>query len=631
MMKFRVLLTWLLVCIACVALPVCANAAGITLFQKTLAKDGESAAWGLITPDYHEGSDYQQEGYSELRIWSPDSPVMPYLADYENAPPLQTSYRVYLRETNGTGFTIEQIDVFFANTYEFRQDTTSSEQLTQRCPMYVPAYGTISYGAGCPAFGNARYEIIVASGVDDNGHEQEFYGVVERLNSYRPTELDGDYDTQNLRYAADYEVNVAENVWWVPAVALGGSDYTNAQIAAMVNDEPGLKQEKLDTLYEALQLFQVGNFYGGDDNVRIVENGIDWEHHKPGYHAVRTNNGCCSTDSNWLNYILRDDYEQVGFMAYSQADGSGHIFNYIFHEGYYYFIDLTHYRTDFLDSSAIETGNIGDYRNSDFVAGNLHKAASPEEYVRYIVESYNDAPELFFLYQAEDCATVTSRRENGNITILYPDNLDVQMIRGNTSEPLDYEQVVPATKQNDWTAEASAVFEVDAAYLSEENSLETLSAYQPGDVIELVDCGKQGFAEIDQQDYLPCKTDLCRFLFESSIALYGGNIYSYISHELPLQLHEQLNQMESVKLGDMAVEFAPNLEDTEIVIAVREGDTLLVTDVLRNQPVYETAVYATKDENGIWQDTSELWFLLHYELDGELQREFGRFWCGCAQ
>lgn len=284
-----------------------------------------------------------------------------------------------------------------------------------------------------------------------------------------------------------------------------------------------------------------------------------------------------------------------------------------------------------MNSSAIETGNTGDYKNSDFIAGNLHKASSPEDFVRFFVENANDAPELFFVYQAADCATVTSRYENGKVTILYPDNLDIQVIRGNTSEPLDYERVAPATQLNDWTIEASAVFEVNASWLPEESSYETLSAYQPGDMIKLVDCGKQGFAEIDQQDYLPCKTNFCRFSFESSIALYGGNTYSYISHELPLSLHEQLNQMESIKLGDLAVEFALNLDSTEIIVAVREGDSLRVTDVLRNQPVYETAVFAVKDEHGVWQDTSELWFLLHYKLDNELLREFGRFWCGCAQ
>ena len=113
----------------------------------------------------------------------------------------------------------------------------------------------------------------------------------------------------------------------------------------------------------ALQLYQISDFRAADDNVRIPESGINWEHHKPGYYAVLTNEGCCATDSNWLNYILRGDYEEVGYMATSQRDGGGHIFNYIKHEGFYYFIDLTHYRaSDY--NTAVEngggTGQVGD-------------------------------------------------------------------------------------------------------------------------------------------------------------------------------------------------------------------------------------------------------------------------------
>ena len=77
----------------------------------------------------------------------------------------------------------------------------------------------------------------------------------------------------------------------------------------------------------------MGNFFPADDNVRSGENGLNWEHHKPGYHAVRTNCGCCATDSNWLNYILAGDYDEIGFIATSQRDGSGHVYNYILQDG----------------------------------------------------------------------------------------------------------------------------------------------------------------------------------------------------------------------------------------------------------------------------------------------------------
>ena len=168
-------------------------------------------------------------------------------------------------------------------------------------------------------------------------------------------------DLVTLRYEADYCVNVAPGVYWVPASSLGSSSYTNAEIQAMLTDTPEQKQAKIDTLYEALQLYQIGNFAASDDNIRIAEGSIHWEHHKPGYDAVRTNTGCCATDSNWLRYILDGDYDEIGYMATSQRDGNGHIYNYIKLDGWYYFIDLTHYRTDWV-ATARETGDLKDYQ-----------------------------------------------------------------------------------------------------------------------------------------------------------------------------------------------------------------------------------------------------------------------------
>ena len=41
-------------------------------------------------------------------------------------------------------------------------------------------------------------------------------------------------DTWNLRDSADFEIRVADDVWWVPANVLGRTRYTNEQIASIV-------------------------------------------------------------------------------------------------------------------------------------------------------------------------------------------------------------------------------------------------------------------------------------------------------------------------------------------------------------------------------------------------------------
>ena len=233
-------------------------------------------------------------------------------------------------------------------------------------------------------------------------------------------------DLMTLRYDADYVVEVHPDVYWVPARSLGDSRYSNADIFQMVNHSPEDKQAAVSTLYEALQLYQVGGFASADDNIRMRENGIDWEHHKPGYYAVLTNCGCCATDSNWLHYILDGDYDEVGYIATSQRDGSGHVFNYILQDGWYYMIDLTHYRTDWI-ATATEDGYLDSYHRSDPILGNIHKTRSPEAYAEYIQATFGDPPGLIVKYTAADVPAMDSVRSQSGIEITYAQMNDIEL------------------------------------------------------------------------------------------------------------------------------------------------------------------------------------------------------------
>ncbi len=271
---------------------------------------------------------------------------------------------------------------------------------------------------------------------------------------------DNGRDLQTLRYDAKFEMEVADGIWWVPARALGDSRYTNAEIHERLTLSPEQKATEISTLYEALQLYQVGGFFASDDNVRIEENGIAWEHHKPGYDAVRTNTGCCATDSNWLRYILDDDYDEVGYIATSQRDGSGHIYNYIMCDGFYYFIDLTHYRTDWV-STALESGSLDDYYNSDFILGNIHKAESVQAFVDYVQMNFNDPPGMMFKYTAENCLAIDGARSDTGVMILYEDvpEVDVETIFDDRGDSLDMKFVTSPSKYPDWSKLEDYVFQ----------------------------------------------------------------------------------------------------------------------------------------------------------------------------
>ena len=225
------------------------------------------------------------------------------------------------------------------------------------------------------------------------------------------SDINGSQDTWNLRHDADFEVMVADGVWWVPANTLGKSRYTNEQIASIVNENPRVKKALIGNLYEAIQLFQICDFSGADDD---NDGGLDpylyiwWEKHTPGYYAVYINHGGCATDTNWLIYLLEDDYDDWGTMHYQESDGSGHVINYFHVDGFYYFIDMTHYRNDFAES-AVEDGNKNTYRNTDFIAGNIHKASSPEAYVNYCLKEFNTPPSFFYMIKGHEVPDLKGR------------------------------------------------------------------------------------------------------------------------------------------------------------------------------------------------------------------------------
>jgi hypothetical protein len=236
------------------------------------------------------------------------------------------------------------------------------------------------------------------------------------------------YDTPNLRSAANFEIEVADGVYWIPANNLGRTRYSNAQIAAMTNLSPEQKQAAINTLFEAIQLFQISKFKGTYDNIKITENGIDWEHHKPGYDAVRTNEGCCASDSSWLNYILKNDYDGIGTCGFGQHDGNGHIINYIKHNGWYYFVDMMQYRLDSLPSSGIETGHIKDYLKAyDPVAGNIHRSKSIEKYIEYLKGSLKHTPCFFITCNKDYCPPIGLRFADGKTSFIYPKDAGIDI------------------------------------------------------------------------------------------------------------------------------------------------------------------------------------------------------------
>ena len=605
-----------------------ARAERVTEIEKALAEGGDKALWELVNTSYSRDI-YRPEGQAELCVWSPDSPSFPVRNALDSQP--VNFCTVFIQETAGVGFTLEQVIRY---TYDADGEWIPTRLSVQDGGVYIAPGGNASFSVADYADKTSRYEVIAAAGTDDNGHPLECYGVIQRLNIVQEdagfVPDSPDYDTDNLRHEADFSIQVGDGVWWVPVSALGKSRYTNREIADMTAHSPEEKQAEISTLYEAVQLLQISGFTFSDDNVDVRENGLPWEHHKPGRDAVRINTGCCSAHANWLRYILDGDYEELGFLAWSWANGNGHVFNYIYRDGWYYFIDLTHYTNDVMTP---ETGHMASYRYIEHPAGSLHKAKDPQAYVNYYLETAsNDPPARFRMYRGEEVMPLACVRDaEGNATLYVPEEYEFTEYAGVTPEKLNQVIVKGPEKDYNWSGRKDAKITPKKKYLrNAEDNAEPLTAYRPGDRLPLEDNSAKGLAVVDGIRYVSCRRDEVSLSFDSSLLLRGERINGIFDLRLPLGLHgEAVKDMDSLVLGDLTVGVVKSIPAVQVVICVREGDRLAVREVLDGQYYDTRQVSIRRDGNGGWQDSDDYWYLI-ITKDRKAKYEFGRFCCGIS-
>lgn len=124
---------------------------------------------------------------------------------------------------------------------------------------------------------------------------------------------------------------------------LGKARLEPAVIQALAESrDPALVRELVATLPDLLEYLRVARFGSYNGDIRIRQNDMTWHINKPGWLAIRKNEGNCGASANALVYTLEGDYDEVGYV-YFQEDGGGHVFNYIKQESRYYLIDLVQY------------------------------------------------------------------------------------------------------------------------------------------------------------------------------------------------------------------------------------------------------------------------------------------------
>ena len=163
------------------------------------------------------------------------------------------------------------------------------------------------------------------------------------------------YNTRQLRVNADYRVDLTDmkpatgEMYWVPSNKLGMPDTTLEELEEL-KGKPKELQEEIDVLYEALAYIQISKMKMASGNIAIYDDNKDirWQFPSPAEYSIKENKANCVGITNVINYLLKDDYEEIGGVWYNRSfvigdRKGGHIINYIKHNDKYYIFDALGY------------------------------------------------------------------------------------------------------------------------------------------------------------------------------------------------------------------------------------------------------------------------------------------------
>lgn len=263
------------------------------------------------------------------------------------------------------------------------------------------------------------------------------------------------YNCGPLVYDADFEVPISKNVFWVPVSKLGKPRYKNHDIQSMVNLSPEQKKDCIQNLYEAVQLFINSQFKQSMDVKYIFENGVSWEIHKPGYWAVKTNHGCCSSDAAWLRYILDGKYEEMGYFSLSRPTGSGHVYNYFKIDQWFYLYDLFPLTQQKLHHALKESGKKIEYIKSEYMTGILIKCKSLEDYAHYFarIQMTKNFDHMFFRTVSKDVSPIAVNQCETYIEICFPLSTTVFPILYKETPSIKFKKIPDPKIKIDWSLE----------------------------------------------------------------------------------------------------------------------------------------------------------------------------------
>ena len=126
---------------------------------------------------------------------------------------------------------------------------------------------------------------------------------------------------------------------------LGGLTLSPEEAYELVDAPPEEVQARVKTAGDLLMYMLAARI--GDCGGCFCESfdGYTWHFNLTAYQVMEQKLGNCGSCANLANYLLKDDYEEIGIIqhAYYPGNGGGHVYNYILHQREYYIVDYSWY------------------------------------------------------------------------------------------------------------------------------------------------------------------------------------------------------------------------------------------------------------------------------------------------
>ncbi len=220
------------------------------------------------------------------------------------------------------------------------------------------------------------------------------------------------------------------NEYYALPASMGAAQYTKAQLQAMVDGNLSLDEvaDKLSTYDDVMHYLFLRGYHPDDlGPVAFHWNGQSICINRSAWSVFRDNHAGCGGTSNLINYLLRGDYDEQGYILESYVK-QGHIYNYFRKGTTYYVVDFTRIMGagdfDAAGYKAFEGSSLQEFSDTH-IAENHHKYSATE----------NDHTILLYSFRQDDgphCAMrgyhfdEVSRNYQDAITQLFSEGLQVR-------------------------------------------------------------------------------------------------------------------------------------------------------------------------------------------------------------